>query len=494
MKSKKSKQIVTGILAVILIITMLIGVVSPVFAVEDSKVEKEALFNDYDSLFSVIKKDDSGNYYVSLSELFVDFLSGKQDMFGYLLLKDNIRSYKFVIGYNEKYFPVIEVKDEDYIDYKVADVSSNSLNDAINKAVVAKEDDSGRFIQFSCNPEGLSSLNEYEEFLSIYTLYVISDSNVKYSIPICDLMNWVIVNDDDIIKNETESEVDKITELVTEVDTIESNVDESSNINEIVESDINVEQSDSVSSVEDFTNVDDSVDTSGKLFTSVDLSLVSSDESGYVLHVNIDLKDGDIPVDGYCSGSGMYLANMEVTETSFDFSVQKGDFASVYYLLNLADGSSVLSNVVSLNENSDDLSLNVGNSLKTGSFEVKFTGLPDSAIKGESIKFKMITSVPCYMKFNGASIGRNTLGTEFEVIVSGNGNYSYEAINENNEVVRGEYNINIFMEDDDSSVNVIGIVVLILFVVLVVIVFIVVRGRKKNETKVNEDELTEEDL
>ena len=50
------------------------------------------------------------------------------------------------------------------------------------------------------------------------------------------------------------------------------------------------------------------------------------------------------------------------------------------------------------------------------------------------------------------------------------------------------------MEDDDSSVNVIGIVVLILFVVLVVIVFIVVRGRKKNETKVNEDELTEEDL
>ena len=38
MRSKKSKQIVTGILAVILIVTMLIGVVSPVFAAEDEKV------------------------------------------------------------------------------------------------------------------------------------------------------------------------------------------------------------------------------------------------------------------------------------------------------------------------------------------------------------------------------------------------------------------------------------------------------------------------
>ena len=37
MRSKKSKQIVTGILAVILIVTMLIGVVSPVFAAEDEK-------------------------------------------------------------------------------------------------------------------------------------------------------------------------------------------------------------------------------------------------------------------------------------------------------------------------------------------------------------------------------------------------------------------------------------------------------------------------
>ena len=49
MRSKKSKQIVTGILAVILIVTMLIGVVSPVFAAEDEKGGAEALFEGEES-------------------------------------------------------------------------------------------------------------------------------------------------------------------------------------------------------------------------------------------------------------------------------------------------------------------------------------------------------------------------------------------------------------------------------------------------------------
>lgn len=236
----------------------------------------------------------------------------------------------------------------------------------------------------------------------------------------------------------------------------------------------------------------------GVIFSSVNLQKVSEDNSGYKMHVDLVFRSTDIPVSGYCTNTASdIMYNAEISDTSFDFSIPNTFSGTCYFVVETKSGERITSNIVSLNPSDEAGTQDVGVEKRTeGNFKVSFTGLPDTAVQGESVTFKMETDVETYMKFNGVSIGRGTLGRSFDVTVSSNGTYAYEAVTADGEYVTGNYEVSIFAEDDaSSSSSFIWIILCIIVVVIVIVCIIIYKKSKKDKMKAEQDkELTVDDL
>lgn len=502
MRNRKSKQIVTGILAVILIITMLIGVVSPVFAVEDKKAGKEALFDfyevdvDYGDLWILSSSTEKLPH---LGDLELLMKSDTATIWG----TSKCNGLRFVIGENTSgYLPLVyssfELTDEagnptgEFSNWlQLSDTTESSLDNAISKADIVESD---VMIHVPTNPNSVKNVSDYEKFLLEYKIYVMDKSGtIKYEIPFLDCYKWTedYINyygsSSFVESSEVENSIFK-TEVSSDVNESESVL--STDIDEVVETDESVELSVTESS-------SDLVDTStGILFTSVDLSILSKNDSAYTIHVSIKKPEDVVLCGGYCKSSndGAFIYNTDLLSNEFDFEVSDTVNGNIYFVVEAEDGSASTSNLLTLDNyvvnNLDDITKI---DYDVGDFKVWFSGLPDLAKTGESVVIKMETELPCKMKFNDVIIGKNTFGTSFDVVLSSNGSYNYEAVSEDGKKVSGVYDVSIFEDMVESSGN--NIVVLICCVVVIGITCIMFYLYKIKRRSGNvETEISEEDL
>lgn len=526
MRNKRSRQIVTGVLAVILIIIMLAGVVAPVFAAEAGGAE--ALFegeeSEYDGELSnslIVYDNNHENY--RCNDL--DRLIGGNSYYILVHPQADSYKYKFIWGNEDAgFYYLVGRHFEDSANgidgtvFSVSNSSVKSLESAIKSASFLnsegseQEYDDTASIRLNNIPTRFKSEDELKEYLSDYFIYVVDSSDsVKYKIPVCDTYKWSTgyiktygssasaitesntVKNSEVEINSTETEIEDVSSIEEELSSEELNTMWSTDVSESIEDVESGEVAESVNEQAGVSNPD-----SALLFTTVDLSVVKELDNSYILHASIRTPEGVNVVSGYCKNvdTDEYLYNATLADTEFDFEIAKVGVKNVYFVVEEEMGVMRFSDTLRLGS---DLNADtkVEAELKDGNFKVEFTGLPTSANKGDSITFKMSTEVPCYMKFNGVAIGRNTLGTEFDVTISDNGIYSYEAVSENGEVVSGEYEVSIFNEEGVSE-NPVKIIITVVVFALIVIVFIFVlyinRERRRKKDAESKKELTEEDL
>lgn len=509
MLNKKVKQVVTGLLAGVLVLSMLAGVVIPVFAVED----REGIFTSDHLLYT----DYLYNYTFALHEDFNEFISGDSKYLSVLSLTDESTGrYKFVVGNDELgYAPFYQFDTEveesgdstSYIAVNLDDFSGNfekSLDSAIKGAdCVSEVDISGHCeLNFLTNPKGLSNLEEYKKFLDSYSMYVIdaSSDSVKYEIPLNNLMDFMVDSNGSYITASSGKTYN--TGVVDETSVESESTESSTEVSIESNTEISTEEPESESSSEEVIS-DSTRNQQEKLpDNTVYVKVLDESNEEYKLDIAIVNKGEDVEF------ASMYLANANETFKTmmfeFDnvFTVNRQEIETSGYHITLIDkdGNRYISNSFDLEKvDIRDLNNNQGISneeveLVEGDFKVEFSGLPESAFKGDSVTFKMTTEVPCKMKFNNVSIGKNTLGTSFDVTVSDNGEYAYEAVSEDGKVVTGKYNVTIFTEKEENSSNLCLLVIIAIVVLGVGSVVVIVMIKKSKASKNVVEEIKEEDL
>lgn len=446
MRSKMFKQIVTSVLAVVLVLVMVIGVVVPVFAAEGDlshgEYDPDGIYRDY----------EKGEYY---------------DVYRYSCWCHGEELPPCKYGPQNGSQPAITPTEES----QPATTPTNESQPATtpteeSQPVTTPTNES----QPATNPTDVVS--PIEESQPATTPANESQPTDKSN----DGSQSTDKSNDDNQSTDTEAESETSTET------------------ESAEEDVSTEEVTEAESESSEQRVADN----GVIFSSVNLQKVSEDTSGYKMHVDLVFRSTDIPVSGYCTNTASdIMYNAEISDTSFDFSIPDTFSGTCYFVVETKSGERITSNIVSLNPSDEAGTQDVGVEKRTeGNFKVSFTGLPDTAVQGESVTFKMETDVETYMKFNGVSIGRGTLGRSFDVTVSSNGTYVYEAVTADGEYVTGNFEVSIFTEDDaSSSSSFIWIILCIIVVVIVIVCIIIYKKSKKDKTKSEQDkELTVDDL